>query len=133
MIAPLAPTMVIAILFDLRDALFYLAVFGYPVVLGVGVPIHLVLRRLGWSGGFVYLGAGALAAIIGEVLYGIGLTIWDAKPSPEPLMARLRDTIAFLAEAPELAVIIGACGALAALAFWLMTAPVERPNRAVVG
>jgi hypothetical protein len=130
-IAPVVPTIAIAALFDLRDAAYYLAVFGYPVAFGVGVPIHLLLRRLGWSGGFIYLGAGAVAAIIGEWLYGIGLTLADPTPAGQSVLLRLGDTIALLVRAPELAVVIGACGAVAALAFWLIVAPLEPlPERA---
>jgi hypothetical protein len=124
-IAPVVPTIAIAALFDLRDAAYYLAVFGYPVAFGVGVPIHLLLLRLGWSSGFIYLGAGGVAAIIGECLYGIGLTLVDTAPTEQSVLTRLGDTISFLVRAPELAFVIGACGALAGLAFWLIVAPLK--------
>jgi hypothetical protein len=127
-IAPIVPTIVIAVMFNVRDAAFYLAVFGYPIVLFVGVPTHLLLQRLGWSGGFIYIGAGFIAGDIGGLLYAVGLTLLDTTPSNQSTIMRLRDTIAFLWRAPELALVIGACGALAALAFWLIEALVERKS-----
>jgi hypothetical protein len=125
-IAPLAPTIAVAILFDWRDALFYLAVFGYPAVIFIGGPAHLVLRVLGWSGGFIYIAAGFVAGVVSEFLYGIGLALWDTTPLRQPLLARLGDALRITVEAPELALVIGGCGALAGLTFWFVIAPGEK-------
>lgn len=127
-IAPLAPTIAVAILFSWRDALFYLAVFGYPAVIFTGGPAHLILRALGWSGGLIYIGAGFIAGVLSELLYGVGLALWDTSPLRQPLLARLGDTLRITVEAPELALVIGSCGALAALTFWLVIAPGEKKS-----
>lgn len=128
-VAPLAPTLVVAILFSWRDAVFYLAVFGYPAVIFVGGPAHLILRALGWSGGFIYIVAGFIAGVLSELLYGIGLTLWDSDPLRRPLPARLLETLQTFVHAPELVLVFGSCGALAALTFWFVIAPGEKRVR----
>lgn len=127
-VAPLVPTAAVAILFDLRDALFYLAVFGYPAVVLVGVPTHFLVRWLGWNGGFVYLVAGFMAGILWELLYGIGLMLREPPASDVSLLTRVLDTLRIAVEGPELALVIGSCGPVAALTLWLIIESDRNPS-----
>lgn len=127
-VAPLAPSLAIALIFDWNFALQYLVAFGYPAVVVTGVPAHLILRRLGWSNGFVYILAGFIAGIVFEYFYAIGMASLDFG-QPEPLLARWREAVGTLIHGPELTAIIGGCGAFAALVFYLIAEPVKRPEK----
>jgi len=118
------PTVGLSLIFDWHPAFYMLAVFGYPAAVLTGLPAHLLLRRLGWSNGIVYIIAGFVAGLLAEMLYAVALAITDDRP--EPLLARLGETFGFILFGPELTILIGASGALAGLAFYLIAEPVRR-------
>jgi len=55
----------------------------YPAMMVLGVPIHLLLVKRGWTSGWVYTLAGlVIGAIIGGVLFGRGVAILGAILGP---------------------------------------------------
>lgn len=59
------------------------AMVTYPAMMVLGVPIHLLLVKRGWTSGWVYTLAGlVIGAIIGGVLFGRGVAILGAILGP---------------------------------------------------
>ena len=88
------------------------AVVVYPIALVVGLPLHMLARSRGWSGGACYLAAGAAFG-------GVALLVWAACDLVGDPSAELFDTVP--------AVVAGViAGGLVTTCFWLIARP-DRP------
>ena len=123
LIAPLTPAIALTpilmvgngVLFGLALGLYALvvnAVVAYPVSLIVGVPVHLLARRRGWSGLILYVGAG--------VAFGtFALLIWAACQLVGDSFADPLDCIPAIAAGAIASGLVTSC-------FWLIAKP-DRP------
>ena len=119
-IAPLTPAIALTpilmvgngVLFGLALGFYALvvnAVVAYPISLVVGVPLHLLARRRGWSGLILYLGAG--------VAFGtFALLIWAACQLVGDSFADPLDCIPAIAAGAFASGLVTSC-------FWLIARP----------
>ncbi len=116
-LAPLVPGILFSIPVMIQDGstmvfwyIKFSAFAGYPVMLILGLPIHLLFQRLGWTNGSLYA---ALGAFLGAVAYFVAFLPGIISDSPKISYA-MTTTIGLL----PVSII---CGIIAVFTFWLIT------------
>lgn len=120
LIAPLVPSLIAAVGALFTDgpsaaALFFVVgvLFGYPVALMVGVPLHLIFAIRNWTGLSAYVIAGLLLGLLSYGSSFLAAIVFGGET-----IAELRYTFS-----PGLALIAAIAGLLAAVSFWLIARP----------
>ena len=96
------------------------AALGYPIAIGLGVPLYFFFRSRGWNGLLIYIAAGAL---MGFVIYLVYVLL--AEYSSNGLWGLAEKFSNTATVYIPLAMI---CGAVAALSFWLIARPDRIPT-----
>lgn len=96
-------------------ALKFSALVGYPAMLVLGVPAHLVLTKRHWTHGWSYALAGVLiGVIVAAVLFGsVAIQNFSLIPDPNKSLG------------PSVAIftLVALLGALVAWVFWVIARP----------
>ncbi|KRE89301.1 hypothetical protein ASG87_02865 [Frateuria sp. Soil773] len=126
LLAPLIPGLLFLLLSLLSNpgeglwALKLSAMVGYPAMLVLGVPAHLLLTKRRWTSGWSYTLAGiAIGAIVAAVLFG-SVALHNVSFIPDPNKSLGPSAIIF--------VVAALLGALAAWVFWLIARPNREPS-----
>ena len=123
-VAPLSPALIIMILVTAFGAgkvgeaawlLRFSALLGYPIALGLGIPIFFLLKRADWNSLSLYV---ALGVIAGLILYLFYFPPLELSPRGEIQFSKA------LTSGMLLFSVLGMiCGALATTVFWLIARP----------
>lgn len=125
-LAPLTPGLVFlfisAIEMKLGEGVWALklsAMVGYPAMIALGLPAHLLLEKLGWTNLWGYMFAGLLIGTV--VAFVVFSVVGNAIGSISDL-EKLR--------APSAAIVVLAAffGALSGMVFWAITRPAALPT-----
>jgi hypothetical protein len=115
-LAPLAPGLLVLALSLLGKpsegiwALKLIAMFAYPAMIVLGLPLHLLFQRSGWTSVWPYLIAGTIAGAV--VAYFVFPSLQVAGSSPSSI---------------AIAAICAFFGAVTAATFWL----IAKPNKGI--
>lgn len=118
LIAPLVPPILMFLLSNSRDGAWvakFALLFSLGMTLIVGMPLHVLFRRLGWATVWGYVLIGACGGLVASVLI-FASTIMNALATDEP---GPWTSFAFVS------VMVGMLGCLSGVVFWL----VARPDR----
>jgi len=114
-LAPLVPGLLMLALSLLGNpsegiwALKLIVMFAYPAMIVVGLPLHLLFQRMGWTNAWPYLIAGTLTGAV--VAYFVFPTLRLAASGPAT------------ASSIAIAAICAFFGAFTALTFWMIVRP----------
>jgi hypothetical protein len=123
--APIVPAMLVAMTGNWPVGIF-VAIFGYPAVLLLGIPTHIILQKVGLSWWPAYVTTGFLAGGLSELLYSFILVATDNRPPNTSAFSRgFSAVIGSLDEVWPL-FFVGCMGAIGALTFWLIARPDAR-------
>lgn len=91
------------------------AMVGYPAMLALGLPIHLLMVRRRWTSGWAYALAGiATGVVVALVLFG-RVVVQNFSIRPDPTKS--------LGPSEAIFVLAALLGALVAWVFWLIARP----------
>ena len=126
LLAPIVPGLLFLILSLFGNpgegvwALKLSAMVGYPAMLVLGVPIHLLLVRRHRTGGWTYVLAGIVTGtVVAAVLFG-RVVMQNFSITPDPTRS--------LGPSAAIFVLAALLGALAAWVFWLIARPSRKAH-----
>lgn len=123
LLAPLAPGLLllaVSLFGAVGEGLWamkVMAIFAYPTMIILGLPIHLLFKRAGWTRLWPYLIAGALSGLV------VSLVVFPSVHIFAPGQGG--------ASSIAIAVLAAFFGALSALTFWLIVRPQKGPETAI--
>ena len=119
LLAPIVPAALVVIFSDLGNSIF-VALFEYPAVLVLGVPVHLILQKQRWCSWSAYIIAGSLVGAFSELLYRFTAVVDVYLSRDVSWKGEALEASAALVGDPVPLLLVAYLGAVGALTFWLI-------------